>query len=191
MTPAGFLNAKDPAIQPDVFAQAGLKIAGRVHPKVFGEAHDLLLRIITLFEQQTPLHRLETSGLLLLLMANLVEGQTRLATSDTATQAVEKLAGLLQSEFHETLRSQRIKALTGYHPVHLARLFKKHTGLSPRQYQRRLKINRAKDLLRHSHLSLTAIAEQCGFSSLALFSRTFHQLEGLSPTEYLRGSNRK
>jgi transcriptional regulator GlxA family with amidase domain len=87
------------------------------------------------------------------------------------------------------LRSSELTEKTGYHPVHLGRLFKQQKGVTPREYQRRLKINRAKDLLRHTNLSLTAIAAQCGFSSLALFSRTFRQMEGMSPTEYITGKH--
>jgi AraC-like DNA-binding protein len=39
----------------------------------------------------------------------------------------------------------------------------------------------------HSALTLTAIAEQCGFTSLATFSRAFRRSEKAAPSEYLHG----
>lgn len=188
MAPAGFLDTRHPAIQRDVFAEAGMPLKGRLHPKVFGDAKQQLLRLIELFERQSPFSRMESSGLLLQLLANLLEGTQHPPQSDAA-EAVRYLEISLAEDRVHRLRSSELTAQTGYHPVHLGRLFKQQKGVTPREYQRRLKINRAKDLLRHTNLSLTAIAAQCGFSSLALFSRTFRQLEGLSPTEYITGKH--
>ena len=191
MTPEGFLNKKDPAIQPDIFKNAPFKMYGRVHPKLFGEARDLLFRIINLFSRQPRFFRIETSGLLLKLIVNILEGQSLAPDSNVVSSAIAKVEQALEQQFRENLSLNKLSELVGYHPAYLARLFKNQRGLSPRQYLRRLKINHAKDLLRHSNFTLTAIAEECGFSSLALFSRTFHQLEGISPTEYLEGKEKK
>ncbi len=191
MTPEGFLNKKDPAVQPDVFKNTPFKMYGHVRPKLFGEARDLLFSIINLFSRQPPFFRIETSSLLLKLIVNILEGQSLAPDAGTASSAITKVERTLEQRFRENLSLNELAKLTGYHPAYLARLFKSQRGLSPRQYLRRLKINHAKDLLRHSSFTLTAIAEECGFSSLALFSRTFHQLEGIAPTEYLEGEKRK
>lgn len=71
---------------------------------------------------------------------------------------------------------------------HLARVFKRETGQSVFDYIRELRINRAKTLMLNPALSLTQIAEQCGFHSLSFFSRTFRQHAGLSPSQYRQHS---
>ncbi|WP_127588759.1 helix-turn-helix domain-containing protein [Paenibacillus koleovorans] len=63
-------------------------------------------------------------------------------------------------------------------------IFKKATGYSPNQYINHFRINRAKDDLRFSPLSITEIAEKHHFSSIHYFSRLFHKLTGQSPSEY-------
>lgn len=65
-------------------------------------------------------------------------------------------------------------------------LFKKSTGLPPTQYINQFRLNRAKDDLRNTDISITEIAEKYGFSSIHYFSKLFRQLNGMSPLEYRR-----
>lgn len=69
---------------------------------------------------------------------------------------------------------------------HLARVFKRETGQSVFDYVREIRVNKAKTLLLNPALSLTQIAERCGFHSLSFFSRTFRQQSGVSPSHYRR-----
>ncbi|WP_422660549.1 AraC family transcriptional regulator [Paenibacillus sp. EC2-1] len=63
-------------------------------------------------------------------------------------------------------------------------LFKKATGLPPTQYINQFRINRAKDDLCNSDISVTEIAEKHGFSSVHYFSKLFKQMNGRSPREF-------
>jgi LacI family transcriptional regulator len=49
---------------------------------------------------------------------------------------------------------------------------------------KRVRIERAKDLLRRSPLSIRAVARAAGFHSPRLFARLFHQITGILPTQY-------
>jgi len=73
---------------------------------------------------------------------------------------------------------------TGKGEEHLTRVFKRETGQSVFDYVREMRINRAKTYLFDTSLSLTKIAELCGFSSLSYFSQTFHQITGVTPSNY-------
>ncbi|QHT63610.1 AraC family transcriptional regulator [Paenibacillus lycopersici] len=63
-------------------------------------------------------------------------------------------------------------------------LFKQSTGLSWSRYLTRLRMERAKMLLRQGILSVGEVAEQCGYEDLHYFSRLFKKLEGLPPRAY-------
>lgn len=63
-------------------------------------------------------------------------------------------------------------------------LFKKATGLPPTQYINQFRINRAREDLRNSDISVTEIAEKHGFSSVHYFSKLFKQVNGKSPREF-------
>lgn len=67
---------------------------------------------------------------------------------------------------------------------HLARVFKRETGKSVFDCVREMRINRAKTSFLSPNMTLTEIAEHCGFNSLSFFSRTFKQCVGMSPREY-------
>lgn len=81
------------------------------------------------------------------------------------------------------------RALTesGYCPDHIRRLFRAETGKTPREYLIDLRIRAAKRLLllrRQSYESLDAVAEACGFSDAAYFSRVFKARVGIAPSAY-------
>ncbi|MCK5824675.1 MAG: AraC family transcriptional regulator [Ichthyobacteriaceae bacterium] len=63
------------------------------------------------------------------------------------------------------------------------KVFKRHTGFSPLQYQINLRINLAKDLLKGSNKSVKEIAYTLGFKSTHYFSRIFKQKTDISPSE--------
>lgn len=63
-------------------------------------------------------------------------------------------------------------------------VFKSVYEMSPHQYIILLRINRAKELLESSDLSLEEIAYQLNFSHFSHFSATFKQKTGFSPSEY-------
>lgn len=90
---------------------------------------------------------------------------------------------------HPNLSVAELAAACGYHENYFSSFFKGAMGCTPRHYINLQKINKAKDLLLFSNCNVTEAAEQLGFSCVHYFSRVFHQLTGITPSEYLsRGS---
>ncbi len=67
---------------------------------------------------------------------------------------------------------------------HLRLLFRKTMGVSPADYLRRLRLQRAKDLLVNTSYSLMEIAQLSGFQTLNHFSRMFKTYESMTATQY-------
>lgn len=65
----------------------------------------------------------------------------------------------------------------------LERLFRRYLKNTPQGWYRQLRLNRARRLLRQTDDSITYIAGQCGFRSLAHFSRCYRQQFDCSPSE--------
>ena len=74
----------------------------------------------------------------------------------------------------------------GVHPVHLARVFRRHHGCTPAEFVRRLRIEAACRQLGSSSESIGAIALAAGFADQSHFSRVFKRLTGLTPADYRR-----
>lgn len=68
--------------------------------------------------------------------------------------------------------------------VYFRKIFKQKFGVSPKQFILMQRVEKAKELLRDEHLSVSAIAEAVGYTSVYHFSRSFKKITGYSPSEY-------
>ena len=69
-------------------------------------------------------------------------------------------------------------------PYHFARLFKQATGVSPRQFVIRRRIEAAKILLAARRLSIGEVALAVGFCSQSHFTTSFRRSTGITPGHY-------
>lgn len=79
---------------------------------------------------------------------------------------------------------EEMAARTGYCKNHIIQLFKNETGQTPYAYITRLRLDMARQLLRHSASSLSQIAAECGFGEYINFYKAFVKVEGCSPREW-------
>ncbi|MDO5558945.1 MAG: AraC family transcriptional regulator [Oscillospiraceae bacterium] len=90
----------------------------------------------------------------------------------------------IELHYPEKITSDDLARL-GYVSVSsLNRRFKEQTGQTPAQYIIDVRIQKSKLLLARRNMSLTEIAQKCGFSSSAHFSSTFSLRTGIKPSEY-------
>ncbi len=68
-------------------------------------------------------------------------------------------------------------------------LFKSELGISFKAYLRRVRVARAKELMRDQRLNLTEIAQRVGYTDVSYFSQSFLEETGVRPSEY-RGGGR-
>lgn len=69
-------------------------------------------------------------------------------------------------------------------PEYLAKLYKKKTGISLKDYINEYRILKAKELLKGEDSNISKIAEAVGFDNFSYFSTLFKKLTGLSPKDY-------
>jgi two-component system response regulator YesN len=67
---------------------------------------------------------------------------------------------------------------------HMIRIFKKDTGLTPRKYINKVKMEQAKSLLKESNLSVGKISISLGYKNRDHFCRLFHSMVEQSPRKY-------
>jgi AraC-like DNA-binding protein len=75
-----------------------------------------------------------------------------------------------------------IARAAGLSPSHCRTWFRAATGLSPLDWLRRARIDRARELLRDTQLPIQAIAAQVGFADPLHFSRVFRRMDGRTPS---------
>jgi len=91
---------------------------------------------------------------------------------------------VLHERHAEVVRVSELANLAGVHPVHLARVFRKHMGRTIGAYVRDLRIERACAGLVDRSRSLSQIALSTGFADQAHFTRRFKEVTGLTPGRY-------
>lgn len=75
-------------------------------------------------------------------------------------------------------------AACGMSPWHFSRTFKAATGSTFTEYRNRVRVDRAKELLRSTGLPVTRVAGDSGFDSVNYFNRIFRRLVGVAPRAY-------
>ena len=81
---------------------------------------------------------------------------------------------------------REIAAAIACHPARLSRAFRRQHGVTIGQYQRRLRITQASDLLRATRMPLAEIAQACGFCDQSHLSRVFKAELGCTPAAFRR-----
>jgi AraC family transcriptional regulator len=93
---------------------------------------------------------------------------------------------------HEALADDRstnwdvrtLAQTAGVHPVHLARAFRIHYGISPGEWLRERRLQQARETLIRSAEPLSQIAQDAGYADQSHFSRAFHRRFGLAPGRF-------
>ena len=101
--------------------------------------------------------------------------------SDRLTFVVKYIEEHIQDP---TLSNVELAKCLGISEVYLRKQFQTHYRVTPKQYILDIRIRKAKQLLVDTPFTVTAIAEECGFSSLYHFCRAFKQKTGMTPTKY-------
>lgn len=95
-----------------------------------------------------------------------------------------KLATALQvmeNNIEDPLSPDEIAEVIGLSTRQLERLFAKYIHVSPKRYYLKLRLEKARDLLRQTDMSVTDICVACGFKSLSHFSKSYRATYGTSP----------
>src|SRR4030095_10351225 len=91
---------------------------------------------------------------------------------------------LIHDRFAETITLAEIARALDVHPVHLARMFRKHFQCPMGEYQRRLRVEYASCQLMNTKVPLAEIAQSAGFSDQSHFSNTFRKQTGMTPRKF-------
>ncbi|HXH93930.1 MAG TPA: helix-turn-helix domain-containing protein [Thermoanaerobaculia bacterium] len=103
-----------------------------------------------------------------------------------APGALRRVTEYMDSHLCEELALESLAAHAGLSTSHFARAFKQSVGVPPHRYLLEQRVKKAGDLLKQTQEPLTAIAQSLGFADQSHFSRSFHWLVGLAPSEFRR-----
>ncbi len=97
---------------------------------------------------------------------------------------IDEVIAYIHKNIYEPLPLSLLANYIGYSPYHFSRIFKERIGLPPLYYVSSLRLEKAKDLLLHTHLSIRDIALEIGQQSLGTFTTRFTERVGVSPSNF-------
>ncbi len=97
---------------------------------------------------------------------------------------VKRIEELLYEATEKKLSLLDLSSELDIHPVHLSRDFPKYFGCTLGTYMRKIKIEKAMQLIPNKYLSLTDIAYKCGFADQSHFLRCFKEMLSINPTQF-------
>ncbi|MDH2880913.1 helix-turn-helix transcriptional regulator [Bacillus cytotoxicus] len=93
----------------------------------------------------------------------------------------------IHEHYDKNITVQQLAALEHYNRSYYSEWFLKETGKSPSVYIQEVRLNKAKELLRNTNLSIMHIAIQVGLEHQSSLTRLFQKYEGMSPSQYRKG----
>ncbi|KMP95725.1 AraC family transcriptional regulator [Bacillus cereus] len=104
---------------------------------------------------------------------------------------IHKVQDYIESNIDSSLSIEKLADIAGFSKFHFHRIFKGIVDEPLSRYVNRLKLERATNLLTYRlDMTITDIAYHFGFTDSAVFSRTFKNYYGVSPSQY-RNDNSK
>ena len=94
----------------------------------------------------------------------------------------------LEKNYQKPVPMEQLAKHLGYTSTWILKVFTREEGVPPGQYLQRYRIEKAKEVLKKSNLTITKTALENGFSNSQYFSQVFKKYTGMSAKEYRKQS---
>lgn len=97
---------------------------------------------------------------------------------------IEEAIQYIESHYSEPIGLEQVSEIVGFNPSYFSTLFKKETGKNFLEYLTALRVTHGKEWLSDHKLSVSEVAEKCGYLDVKHFSKQFKKYTGLTPAKY-------
>lgn len=106
-------------------------------------------------------------------------------------ELIQNVAKYISENYSKNLSLKELSETFSITPNHLSKQFKKVTDVRLSDYINITRITQAEKLLINTDMSITQIAQQCGFNDSNYFAAVFKKLKGITPKKYALMYNKK
>jgi two-component system response regulator YesN len=108
---------------------------------------------------------------------------------EASDSIVSRAKAFVHEHYKEDISRTEIAESVYLTPEYMAKMFKKETGISLKQYITDFRIDKAKELLSRADVRISDVATEVGFDNFSYFSTVFKKNTGLTPNEYHNQTN--
>ncbi len=109
-----------------------------------------------------------------------------LALSDNLT--VTSVVTFINTNYDRELMLDDLSKHSGLSKSHFSKLFHKEMQQTPMEYLKQVRMQNAKKMLLSQKLTITQVAQKCGYNSHAYFTKQFKELYGETPKTFMQRS---
>ncbi|KQN96137.1 AraC family transcriptional regulator [Paenibacillus sp. Leaf72] len=151
----------------------------------------LFHHIFHIFRSNEAAAHLKASGYLQLLLAeysavmsDAARGKALMADEE-GEQLLQKMIHYLSTQYAHPVSIEQMAEALGYNRAYLSRFFKRKTGTTPVTFLLKLRIDKARQMLRErGELTIEQISASVGLQDALYFSKQFRRFYNQSPTAY-------
>ena len=128
---------------------------------------------------------LDASALMTTILCGLIHGAAQ-QRPQPVPAVLQKVRQYLHEQYAQKITLDTLSARYNISKYHLQRSFQRYFGQSPGEYLTRLRLTRAKELLRATDLPVSEVAYRVGMENTSYFISVFRSREGATPQQYRR-----
>ena len=129
--------------------------------------------------------RYHLTAALRLLITQCVGGKVKVSEQEQiASERMKQMLRYVEEHFAEEVTVAKIADSVALSESACLRSFRQFLGITPIQYLKQFRVEKAAELLRSTRLKTGEIGLECGFSDGSYFIRTFREIKHCTPREY-------
>jgi len=99
-------------------------------------------------------------------------------------KGIHAVAEFMNNNYMNDLQIEFLAKMAGLSTNYFSTAFLKMLGDRPQVYLNKLRISKAKQLIKSSNEPINMIAQKCGFNNQSSFSSLFRKMTGQTPSDY-------
>ena len=124
----------------------------------------------------------ELTDISMTMQEDFVQRVARCREDPNLSKPVRACMDYMELHLEDDLTLQTLAGISGYSEYYISKRFKKETGITPKEYLRKKRLERAKFLLHASDADIQKISERLRFYSQSYFAEMFRKEYGITPT---------
>ncbi len=100
---------------------------------------------------------------------------------------VEAVKKYIAKNYHEDIGVEQLANAVDLTPSYLSHIFKKETGENLGKFIKKVRMEKARDMLENSYEKIVNISEAVGYQNVSYFCKSFREYYGISPQKFRAG----
>lgn len=133
--------------------------------------------------QKNDFNNIQCGSIMNLIICEMLAGFTGSGNAKPIDGRIEKARLFIDNNPALRITVDKLAEMVGLSKQYFRKVFEAHYGMTPKEYQVRMRINYSRFLLEQSNQSIKQVALTLGYQDQYSFSKQFKQVMGYSPSE--------